>query len=156
MPIGRYIAWVGSSLVALLFLVNWLVPQSEPEPVARTIDKPVIRITSMQQPPERVVIDTSQPTIIPPPMLVGDVVKAQSAPMESYASAAQPPLFVEVEKKRRKAARRQGSKVAVKQLSLPSTPSVTSGGLARPGPLTKLSFADIISGRLVKSLLNLR
>ena len=33
--------------------------------------RPVIRIASIQQPPERIVIDTSQPTIVPPPTWSG-------------------------------------------------------------------------------------
>ena len=28
MPIGRYIAWVGASLLVLLFVANWFFPQS--------------------------------------------------------------------------------------------------------------------------------
>ena len=156
MPIGRYVAWVGTLLLALLFVVDWLVPKSEPEPAARAINKPVIRIASIQQPPERIVIDTSQPTIVPPPMLVEDGVQGQATPLQSYASATPPPTTIDVYKKTRKAVKRHESKVAAKQPSLPSTRSVAIGGSSTTVPLTKLSFADIISGQLVKSLLNLR
>ncbi len=64
MPIGRFIIWVGTSLLALLFVADWCLPKSLPEPARDAIDKPVIRIASIQQPPERIVIDTSQPTIV--------------------------------------------------------------------------------------------
>ena len=156
MPIGRYVTWVGTLLLALLFVVDCLVPKSEPEPAARAINKPVIRIASIQQPPERIVIDTSQPTIVPPPMLVEDGVQGQATPLQSYASATPPPTTTDVYKKTRKAVKRHESKVAAKQPSLPSTRSVAIGGSSTTVPLTKLSFADIISGQLVRSLLNLR
>ena len=151
MPIGRYVAWVGTSLLALLFVVDWLVPKSAPDPAAaRTMYKPVIRIASIQQPPERIVIDTSQPTIVPPPMLVEDGVQGQATPLQSFASATPPATTIDAYKKTRKAVKRQRSKVAEKQ------PTVANGGSSTTVPLTKLSFADIMSGQLVRSLLNLR
>lgn len=158
MPIGRYVTWVGTLLLALLFVVDWLVPKSAPDADSRTIDKPVIRIASIQQLPERIVIDTNQPTIVPPPMLAGDRAQGQSTPtpQQSYASATPPPTPIDVDKKERKAVKRQGPKVAAKQPSLPSTRSVPDGVSSTTVPLTKLSFADIISGQLVRSLLNLR
>src|SRR6266478_5686170 len=48
-------------------------------------------IASVQQPPERVVIDTSQPTIVPPPELVGLAMTSEPFPLQSYASALPPP-----------------------------------------------------------------
>jgi hypothetical protein len=74
MPIGRYMAWVGAALLTLLFVTNWLLPQSLAEPAAQEINKPVIRIATIQQPPERIVIDTNLPTIVPPPTLPADAV----------------------------------------------------------------------------------
>ena len=74
MPIGRYIAWVGTSLLVLLFVVNWFLPQSLAEPTAAETNRPAIRIASMQQPQERIVIDTSLPTIVPPPTLAVDAI----------------------------------------------------------------------------------
>ena len=50
------------------------------EPAGDTVNRPVIRITSLQQPPEQVFIDTSLPTIAPPPMLFGDTVPSQTSP----------------------------------------------------------------------------
>src|ERR1700738_4492129 len=99
MPIGRCIAWVGASLLALLFVADWFLPKSLPEPAGDAINKPVIRIASIQQPPERVVIDTSQPTIVPPAMPVGDVVPGEPSPLQSYASTAPPPTVIDVDKK---------------------------------------------------------
>jgi hypothetical protein len=156
MPIVRYIAWVGSSLLALLFVADWYLPKSLPEPAHDASNKPIIRIASIQQPPERIVIDSSQPTIVPPPALVGDAVPGEPSSLQSYASAAPPPTVVDVDQKKRKIIKRQRSKVAAYQPPLGSTPAVASGSSATTAPLTKLSFTDIISGQLVRNLFNLR
>jgi hypothetical protein len=146
MPIGRFIIWVGTSLLGLLFVANWCLPKSLPEPEHDASNKPIIRIASIQQPPERVVIDTSQPTIVPPPTLVGDAVPGEPSPLQSYASTAPPPTVIDVDKKRRKVTKRQGPKLASNQPPFASTPAAAGGGSATTVPLTKLSFMDIISG----------
>jgi hypothetical protein len=155
MPIGRYIAWVGTSLLALLFVADWFLPKSLPEPAHEASNKPVIRIASIQQPPERIIIDTSQPTIVPPPTAVADAISGEPSPLQSYASAAPPPTVVDVDKKKRKVTKRKGPKVAPYQKPLASTPAVASGSSATTVPPTKVSFMDIISGRLVRNLFNL-
>jgi hypothetical protein len=155
MPVGRYVAWVGTLLLALLLVADWFVPKLAPEPPASTINMPVIRIASIQQPPERIIIDTSQPTLVPPPTLVGDVVPGEQKPLQSYASASPPPTTIDVIK-RRKAIKREGPKVAAKQPSFARVPSVANGNSWTTNPLTKLSFTDIVSGQLVRNLLNLR
>lgn len=156
MPIARYMVWVGTSLLALLFVANWFLPESLPEPAHEAIEKPVIRIASIQQPPERVVIDTSQPTIIPPPTLFADAVPDQPSPLlESYAKATSPATVVNPDQKRRKVVKRQPPKVAPGQPALAIKPAVASGTSGTTVQLTRLSFADIISGRLVRNLFNL-
>ena len=156
MPVGRYIAWVGTSLLALLFMADWCLPKSLPEPSGDAINRPVIRIASIQRPPEGIVIDTSQPTIVPPPRLVEDAVQSQpSQPLQSYGSAPPPPTVVNVDQKRRKVTKRQEPKVATYQKPLASTAVAASGSSAAPLPLTRLSFTDIISGQLVRNLFNL-
>jgi len=155
MPIGRYIAWVGASLFALLLVVDWCLPKSLPKLAGDPINRPVIRIASIQQPPERIVIDTSQPTIVPPPTLVAEAGPDEPSPMRSYASAASPPAVVNVVQKKRKVSKRQGPKVVANQPQLASTPVVATGSSATAVPLTKLSFTNIISGQLVRNLFNL-
>ncbi|KJC34607.1 hypothetical protein [Bradyrhizobium sp. LTSP857] len=68
MPIFRYFTFVGGALLALLFAANfvWLA-----SPVAQAVatagyDQPLIRIRSDRHLPDRVVLDTSQPTIAAP------------------------------------------------------------------------------------------
>src|ERR1700677_2390532 len=67
MPLLRYFGCVGSALLLLLFGLNWCFPQPVAEPVGAATDRPVIRISSIETLPEPVVIDTSLPTIVPPP-----------------------------------------------------------------------------------------
>src|ERR1700757_4744857 len=156
MPIVRYMAWVSISLLALLFAANWFLAGSLPEPTHEAVDKPVIRIASVQQPPERIVIDTSQPTIVPPPTLFEDAEPDQPSPhLESYASATSPATVVNIEQKKRKVVKRQAPKIARYQPALANAPAVVSGNSGTTVQPTRLSFADIISGRLVRNLFNL-
>ena len=155
MPILRYITWVGTALLALLLLADWQLPKPLPEFAGDPI-RPVIRITSIQQPPERIIIDTSQPTIVPPPTLFTDTAASEPLPTpKSYASAAPLPAVTKVDQKNRKVVKRQGPKVAAKQAASASATAGSFGSPATTAPPTRLSFADIISGQLVKNLLNL-
>ena len=153
MPIGRYIAWVGASLLVLLLVANWFFPQPLAEPTAAETNRPVIRIASMQQPPERIVIDTSLPTIVPPPSLTEDSISdEQPAQGQAYASINPHTTVIAAEKKK--------SKAKKKQVNHPPSASpaivVASNSPATIAPSTKLSFASIISGQLVRDLFNLR
>jgi hypothetical protein len=67
LPIARYFIFVGGTLAALLFIADWCLPA----PPARfadqlAIDRTIIRIRSEHKWPEKVVLDTRQPTIAPP------------------------------------------------------------------------------------------
>lgn len=65
MLVVRYFLYVGGVLLALLFVSDVYLPKP---PVVETADTdlPVIRIHSDRKLPERVVFDTSRPTIVPP------------------------------------------------------------------------------------------
>jgi hypothetical protein len=65
MPLARYFFYLGGVLLALLFVVDAYLPKL---PVAHWADKVShnIRIHSDQKLPERIVYDTSLPTITPP------------------------------------------------------------------------------------------
>src|SRR4051794_29190093 len=75
MPVARYFLYIGGVLLALLFAIDAIVPQEAAmaSHSAPGIDKSTVRIHSTQKLPERVVYDTSLPTIVPP------VAKAQMA-----------------------------------------------------------------------------
>ncbi|MBR0879548.1 hypothetical protein ABIF65_002395 [Bradyrhizobium japonicum] len=90
MPIFRYFVFVGGALLALLFAADYVLPS---QPVERAIvtasnDQPLIRIRSDRHLPERVVLDTSQPTIAAPAVKTAAVV----APQPPVQEAASPEL----------------------------------------------------------------
>ena len=70
MPVARYFLFVGGVLLALLLAIDALVPHEAvvASQAGPSIDQTVVRIRSDQKPPERVVYDTSLPTIVPPTM----------------------------------------------------------------------------------------
>ena len=75
LPMARYFAVVGGALAVLLLIAGW----SLPELPDRFSDRPdstgaaAIRIASARKWPEKVVLDTSQPTFFPPSIDVAPV-----------------------------------------------------------------------------------
>src|ERR1700761_7120689 len=89
MPLMRYFVFVGGALLALLLVANACLP-ALPATEARSTaaaDLSVIRIHSDTKWPERVVFDTSRPTIVP-----AAPVLAEAAPAPQPAKAAAPLL----------------------------------------------------------------
>ena len=92
MPVLRYFVFVGGALLALLFVAGAFAP---PQPVAAKADtvvateNPTLRIRSDHKWPQAIVFDTTQPTIVPAP-----VVKAE-------ANAAAPANVAEISPKAR-------------------------------------------------------
>ena len=97
MPVLRYFLMVRVALLAILFLIDAYVPSQALVAVnaAPSVDKSVVRIRSDQKLPEKVVYDTSLPTIVPPastvqgavapqPPVVGEV-SAQVQVRDTYA-----------------------------------------------------------------------
>jgi hypothetical protein len=85
MPVLRYFLFVGGALLALLLGANALLPQAPAAgSLASGADLPTIRIHSDRKWPERVVFDTSQPTIAPVTVARADVPVA--APAVTMAS----------------------------------------------------------------------
>ncbi|MGL3108766.1 hypothetical protein [Bradyrhizobium sp. BR 1432] len=79
MPIFRYFIFVGGALLTLLFAADFMLPAA---PVAQAVatasnDQPLIRIRSDRHLPERVVLDTSQPTIAAPAIKTAAAVAPQ-------------------------------------------------------------------------------
>jgi hypothetical protein len=89
MPVARYFFFVGGVLLALLFAFDAVLPKL---PVAdqseAAIDLPVIRIHSDRKWPERVVFDTSIPTIVPTQLAKTEVVVPAPAMMAGVSAAA--------------------------------------------------------------------
>jgi hypothetical protein len=67
-PLARYFAFVGSLLLAMLFIADWYLPSASSQTFFREarVDKSIIRIKSAHKWPEPVIIDTSLPTVVPP------------------------------------------------------------------------------------------
>lgn len=89
MPIFRYFIFVGGALLTLLFAAD-LVFQTPP--VAHAVatagnDQPLIRIRSDRHLPERVVLDTSQRTIVAPAVQTAAVAAPQPPAQESLSPA---------------------------------------------------------------------
>ena len=88
MPVLRYFLFVGGVLLALLFGLDAFAPK---EPVvsvtaaAAPMENPTLRIRSDHKWPERVVYDTSLPTIVPPKIETAAVVPAPVAEMSAKA-----------------------------------------------------------------------
>ena len=86
MLVARYFMYVGGVLLALLFAIDAFMPQdvAVASHSAPGLDKTTVRIHSVQKLPERVVYDTSLPTIVPP---AAKTVVAAAAPPAPDASA---------------------------------------------------------------------
>lgn len=87
MPVARYFLFVGGVLLALLLAIDALVPHQAivASQAAPSVDKTVVRIRSDQKPPERVVFDTSLPTIVPPTVTAQTVAPAAAASVVAAA-----------------------------------------------------------------------
>jgi hypothetical protein len=89
MPVARYFLFVGGVLLALLLAIDALIPQQAivASQAAPSVNKTVVRIRSDQKLPERVVYDTSLPTIVRPPAVTAQVTAPVVAPPAAAASA---------------------------------------------------------------------
>ena len=87
MPIARYFIFVGSTLAALLFILAWLLPPPQATFVDQSValDRAVIRIKSAHKWPEKVILDTSQPTITPPVITDPPVIQSLIPPPSDKA-----------------------------------------------------------------------
>ena len=61
MLVLKYFAYAGSGLLALLFGLNWLVPETPITAVRTEVNRSSIRISSIERLPDRIVFDTSAP-----------------------------------------------------------------------------------------------
>ena len=85
MPLARYFTLVGGALVALLFVAGWFFPTPPAMFSNQTtvFDKTIIRIRSDRKWPEKIVLDTSRPTMMPLPLAVEERRVAQLIPLPS-------------------------------------------------------------------------
>jgi hypothetical protein len=79
MALMKYLVFVGSALVLLLLAMNWLLPAPTAEPVYTSTVRPIIKISSIETLPEKVVLDNTMPYTAPP----SDVMRVAPRPLPS-------------------------------------------------------------------------
>jgi len=90
-PLARYFFFVGSLLLAMIFVADWCFLPDSPQTFREAkVDKSIIRIKSAHKWPERIVIDTSLPTIVPPPSAVVANTPVFNQPREAFAQLEAP------------------------------------------------------------------
>ena len=164
MPLLRYFGFAGGALVLLLFGLSWCVPQPVAEPIRSGIDRPVIRISSVEQLPERVDIDSRLPTIVPPPLVpefaerwpVANTVEITGTIVENPGPKLTT-VSAGVTKKQRLAKREPGKKVAAHRAAPPVNNASTSKNREQAAApvTTRLSLLDILKDRFGQNLFEL-
>jgi len=87
----RYFLFAGSVLLALLFVADWywraapVATAGDDQAQETSADKAILRIQSAQKWPQKMVFDTSIPTIVPPPAPVV-IAPAPPPPLEAAAA----------------------------------------------------------------------
>lgn len=123
MPLLQYVLIIGSLLFASMIAVDAV--STRPAQVDRVdIDRSVIRIRSLKQPPAPVIIDTSLPTITPPLATIGHAPE-QTTYRDAFASVASVrPAEISQPLKRKKSSTRpvQRQEVAVQFFSHSNNP----------------------------------
>ena len=161
MPLLRYFGVVGPALLMLLLGVNWILPDSFVEPTHAGIDRPAIRISSIEKLPERVVFDTTLPQIalpqiaLPPRAIPIAMQPPQSAfafaqitpgPLAAFSSSA------EVAPKKPATVKRDPArKVAARQVRAPGAAAKNHNlreAKLNAKPPIRTTFLDDIAGRL--------
>ena len=122
MPVARYFLFIGGVLLALLFAIDALAPQqvAVASNTASSIDKTVVRIRSDQKLPEKVVYDTSLPTIVPPSATVQVAAAAPAATPAQARVRDTLAQFVPAEAKKPEPQVQRKRKVATRHVTQPS------------------------------------
>ena len=82
MPLVRYFLWVGSVLLALLFIADACLPNLPAAKTTTDWPSPTIRIHSQRKWPERIVFNTSAPM----PHVATDASSVQGNPVQQTAA----------------------------------------------------------------------
>jgi hypothetical protein len=87
MPLAKYFITVGSVLAVLLLIAGWSFP---PRPASfpdrpEIIERAAIRIRSAHTWPEKIVLDTNQPMVLPPAIEVAPTEPSVESPPEEMA-----------------------------------------------------------------------
>src|SRR5262249_798612 len=150
MPLIKYFGFVGSALVLLLIGSGWCFPQPPSEPPAPpdgVADRPAIRIASAERLPERVIIDTSLPTIVSPPSELEFAERWPEATVADFnpvPKPATPAPVSDVSTKQNFAKREHSKKVAVhRPAPKPNIEPTSNDKVPTTSPVTRSSLLDI-------------
>ncbi|WP_057843654.1 hypothetical protein [Bradyrhizobium retamae] len=137
MPVARYFLFVGGVLLALLVAIDAFVPQQAvvASQGVSSLDKTVVRIRSDQKLPERVVFDTSLPTIVPAPSVTAQAV-APSAPAVTPAAPASADTAAQAR------ARETFAQYVPAEAKKPEPPAQRKRKVARSRPAPPMQFAQ--------------
>jgi hypothetical protein len=135
MPLARYFALVGSALLALLFAADAYLPAPSSDRFvreARDVDKSVIRLKSTHKWPERIVFDTSLPTLVPQALVASTEAPVTSRSREAFAhlmdvSARIPGKIAPAGKKAKVAKRIHVVRLAVHQATARTSEALPAG-----------------------------
>ncbi len=162
MPLLRYFGFAGSALILLLFGLSWYFPQPVSEPIRSGIDRPVIRISSVEQLPERVDIDTSLSTIVPPPSVMDFADRWPAAKAVETIPGPKPttPTAGDGASKKQSLAKRDPlKKVVAHRAAQPAQPMNSEPASnyreQAAAPVTRLSLLGILKERFGQSLFKL-
>ena len=159
MPLLRYFGFAGSALVLMLFGLNWYFPQPVSEPIRGGTGRPVIRITSVVQLPERLDIDTSLPTIVPPPSVLDFAERWPVAKIVETMPTSRPTTPTAgdgIPMKPSLVKREPLKKVAAHRAAPPVNDASTSNYREQAAaPITRLSLLDILKERFGQNLFKL-
>ena len=158
MPLLRYFGFAGSALVLLLFGLSWFVPQPVAEPIRSGIDRPVIRISSVEKLPERVDIVSSLPTIVPAPNVIDFAERWPLAnSVETPAPKPTTPTAGDVVPKKPSVAKREPVKRSLPHRAAPpvNNASTSKNREQAAAPVTRLSLLDILKDRFEQNFFKL-
>ena len=162
MPLIKYFGFVGSALVLLLIGLAWCFPQPLSEPPGGVIDRPAIRIASAEKLPERVIIDTSLPTIVSPSSVLEFAERWPQATVADVNPVPKPAIRAPVgdESTKQKIAKRERSKKVAVHRAAPKAhiesarndkaniESARNDKVSTSPAVTRTSLLDILKERL--------
>ena len=142
----------------MLFGLSWFVPQPVAEPIRSGIDRPVIRISSVEKLPERVDIDTSLPTIVPAPNVFDFAERWPVAnSVETPASKPTTPTTGEGIPKKPSVVKREPVKKVVAHRAAPPANNKPAPNYREQvaAPVARLSLLEILKERFEQNLFKL-
>ncbi|UPJ44203.1 hypothetical protein IVB40_09310 [Bradyrhizobium sp. 40] len=166
MPLMKYFGFVGSALVLLMIGIGWCLPQQALGPGNSDVERPSIRISSVERAPERVIIDTSLPTLGAPSNIspsTSTTLVQSARPLQSAFSELDvagkpvtPKSGGEVLKPKHAAKGESGKKASNRRTAKPLNiiPAPATGAQAA-APDTRLSLLETLKERLGQTFFKL-